>query len=209
MWFVQIANSNQLQIKTGSFEGITGNAAFNSNRSRRYFLEKRWEQGGKILTAIMMNPSNAAHNKSDKTVDQLINVARNQSCHALYVVNVSSVIDGSSSNLNTSKFAYDPINWSFITGAISEAKIVFIGWGLKGHNGILMQQKSNPSIINTFRNALNKTYCYEVLKSTDKKYVNKPLHYVPHPRPLYEQDKYIDVEIQKLNDFEFTRLFIR
>ncbi|WP_433942816.1 DUF1643 domain-containing protein [Paenibacillus sp. SN-8-1] len=209
MWFIQVANSNELPIKTGIHASILGNAVFNSSGSRRYFLEKRWAQGGNVLTAIMMNPSNAAHDISDKTVDQLIKVARVQGCHALYVVNVSSIIDGSSSNLNTKQFDFDPVNWTFINGAISEANFVFIGWGLKGHKGILKQQNSNPLLVGTFKNALNRTYCYEVLKSSDKNYVKRPMYYVPHPRPLFEQEKYSDVAIRKLSEIEFTCLFVR
>ena len=54
-------------LKTGTFGGIPGKAIFNTNGTRRYFLEKRWEDGGNILTAIMTNPSNAAHNQTDDT----------------------------------------------------------------------------------------------------------------------------------------------
>ena len=52
---------------TGTFGGIPGKAIFNTNGTRRYFLEKRWEDGGNILTAIMTNPSNAADNQTDDT----------------------------------------------------------------------------------------------------------------------------------------------
>jgi hypothetical protein len=209
LWFVQLANSNQLSFQTGTYASISGKAVFNTSGTRRYFLEKRWAQEGNILTAIMMNPSNAAHNQTDKTVDQLIDVAKAQRCHALYVVNVSSFIDGTSSNLNNTQFACEAINWSFVTGAITEAKVVFLGWGMKGQKGMHKQQNSNSTLINAFKNALRKTYCYEVLKSMDRKYVNNPIFYVPHPRPLQRKEKYRNVPIRKIRKHEFTQLFIR
>ncbi|MFF2908480.1 DUF1643 domain-containing protein [Paenibacillus sp. NPDC057934] len=209
MWFFNLANSKLLLSETGTFAGTSGNAVFDKYHSRRYFLEKRWEQGENIFTAIMMNPSNAAHNKSDKTVDQLINVAKAHDCHTLYVVNISSIISGSSSKLNSAHFAFEEINWNFISAAISEAKYIFIGWGIKGHKGILKQQKSNPDLVSTFKNALSKTYCYEVLKSEDKKYENKSLFFVPHPRPLKAQNKYSEVAIRKIKEHEFENLFFR
>ncbi|MFD2045708.1 DUF1643 domain-containing protein [Ornithinibacillus salinisoli] len=210
VWFEQLANSNNLSIQTGSYESILGKAIFNTNGTRRYFLEKRWEQGGNILTAIMMNPSNAAHNQTDDTVDQLINVARVQlGYNALYVVNVSSIIDGSSSKLTKEQFAYEPINWNFISGAVSHANVIFLGWGMKGQQGMLKHQESNSELVNAFKNVSSKIYCYDVLKSGDKKFVNKPIYYVPHPRPIFEKEKYCESLIRPMKDHEFIQIFVR
>lgn len=209
LWFEQLANRNQLPFKAGTYADISGKAIFNTNGIRRYFLEKRWGQGGNILTAIMMNPSNAAHNQTDETVDQLIDVAKDQGCHALYVVNVSSIIDGTSSNLNNAQFAYEAINWTFVSGAMTEANVVFLGWGMKGQLGILEHQNSDLNLVNTFKNVSSKIYCCDVLKSMDKKYTNTPIYYVPHPRPQLEKEKYRYVPIRQITDHEFIQLFIR
>ncbi|RYL93418.1 DUF1643 domain-containing protein [Sporolactobacillus sp. THM7-4] len=75
MWYEELARTNQLILKTGSYNNIPEVAVFNENGNRRYFLEKRWAKGGNFLTAIMMNPSKAVHNQTDKTVDQMIEVA--------------------------------------------------------------------------------------------------------------------------------------
>ncbi|MDP4107346.1 MAG: DUF1643 domain-containing protein [Bacillota bacterium] len=203
MWFEQVAISNQLSFETDTYNNILGNAVFNPNRTRRYFLEKRWAKGENILTAIMMNPSKAAHNQTDETVDQIIDVAKSQGCHALYVVNVSSIIDGSSNNLRDSHFAFEEINWTFISEAMEKAKIVFISWGLKGQQGIQEYQ------VNAFEKILSKLYCYEVVKSDNKKFTNKPMYYVPHPRPRYEQEKYRNEPIRQITELEFVQLFFR
>lgn len=204
-----MANSNQLSFKSGTYADISGKAVFNTNSTRRYFLEKRWAQGGNFLTAVMMNPSKAAHNQTDETVDQLIDVAKVQCCHALYVVNVSSIIDGTSSNLNNAQFAYETINWTFVSEAISEANVVFLGWGMKGQLGMLEQQNSNSNLVNAFKYVSSKIYCYDVLKSMDRKYANNPIYFVPHPRPMYEKEKYCYVLIRQIKDHEFIQLFIR
>lgn len=210
MWFETLANSNQLSLETGTYAEISGKAIFNTNGTRRYFLEKRWAQEGNVLTAIMMNPSNAAHNQTDETVDQLIDVAKDQGCHALYVVNVSSIIDGTSSNLNNAQFAYETINWAFVSGAMTEANVVFLGWGMKGQLGMLEHQNSNSNLVNAFKNVSSKIYCYDVLKSKDKKFENEPpMYYVPHPRPLLEKEKYRYVPIRQITNHEFIQLFIR
>lgn len=168
MWFEELARNNQLILKTSSYNNIPGNAVFNENGTRRYFLEKRWAEGENILTALMMNPSNAAHNQTDKTVDQMIEVAIGKGCNALYVVNISSIIDGKSSNLKNAQFSYEEINWKFISSALAKANIIFLGWGLKGQQGLFKQQKNNPAIADSFEKVSSKLYCYEVLKSEKK-----------------------------------------
>ena len=207
MWYEQLANNNQLVFKEDTYSDILGKAIFNKNETRRYFLEKRWEEGDYVLTAIMMNPSKAAHNQTDDTVDQLIAVAKNQGCHALYVVNVSSTIDGSSSNLNNAHFIFESINWNFVSKAMTEANIVFLGWGVKGHRGMLKHQQINNNLVNAFKNILSKMYCYDVLKSNDKKFTD--LYYVPHPRPLFKREKYRNMPIRQISEVEFTHLFIK
>ena len=58
------------------------------------------------------------HNQTDDTVDQLMDVAKVQLGYdGLHVVNVSSIIDGSSSNVTSDQFAYESINWAFISGS--------------------------------------------------------------------------------------------
>lgn len=158
----------------------------------------------------MMNPSNAAHNQTDDTVDQLIDVAKVQLGYdGLHVVNVSSIIDGTSSNVNSDQFAYESINWAFMSEVISYDQAIFLGWGMKGQKGIIKQQNSQSELINVFRNASNKLYVYEVLKSEDKKFINDPIYYVPHPRPHTKKEKYREHSIQPITDLEFTQIFVR
>jgi Uncharacterized protein conserved in bacteria len=208
---LELSNKHKLKFQRGSCNEIKGKAVFskNNNIPKRYFLEKRWSQGNDIFTAIMMNPSKASHNNSDDTVDQLIEVAKNHSCNALYVVNVSSFIESSSNKLNSEKFVFDRVNWFFIEQAILESKLIFIGWGMKGQNGIIQQQKNSSTILKTFKEAKDRLYTYEFLKSKNKKYKKKPFFYVPHPRPIRSKEKYRYQRIKKLSYFQFKKIFVR
>lgn len=76
-------------------------------------------------------------------MDQIIDVAKVQGCHALYVVNVSSIVDSNSNDLGNAQFDYKEMNWTFVSGAITKANIVFLGWEIKGQQGILKHQNSN------------------------------------------------------------------
>ncbi|WP_338542302.1 DUF1643 domain-containing protein [Paenibacillus tundrae] len=211
MKLLELSNINNLKVKEGFYNGISGKAVFskNNNIRKRYFLEKRWGQGTNVLTALMMNPSKAAHDNSDDTVNQLIEVAKNNNCDALYVVNVSSYIEGSSKKMKSDKFIFDNINWSYIEHAISESKIIFIGWGMKGQNGILQQIKKNRNVIRTLNEAKELIYAYEFVQSKNKKYINKPFYYVPHPRPIWNKEKYRKQSLHKLTLVQFDRLFNR
>ncbi|MCW3792906.1 DUF1643 domain-containing protein [Paenibacillus sp. LS1] len=209
--YIELSEKNNLKLYTGVYHGIQGRAVFNKNISarKRYFLEKRWREGKNILTAIMMNPSNAAHDNTDDTVDQLIEVAQSYNYDALYVVNVSSFIGGSSSKLNSDKFVFDKINWRFIEQAMKESNMIFIGWGMKGQKAIFQQQKANISIFKTFMKTKKFIYTYEFMQSKNKVYLKKPFYYVPHPRPIRNKEKYKKQKLYKLTHVQLNKLLIR
>lgn len=208
VWFVELANEHELEIYSGDHKGFSGIAVFSLDKQNRYFLEKRWAEDGDVFTAFMMNPSKAAHNISDPTVDQLINVAKKNGCNALNVVNVSSVIEGNSKNLIDTQFQYNQVNWAFVSSALRQSKYVFLGWGVKGQLGIRNQLKMQPSIKNIFETEKEKLYVYEVLKSIDQKFKRLNLHYAPHPRPQANIKKYIEAPIVRIENLEFEMLFM-
>ncbi|MCZ8536526.1 DUF1643 domain-containing protein [Paenisporosarcina quisquiliarum] len=207
MWIVDIADANKLMIYRGEHKGINGIAIFDPDKQNRSFLEKRWAEAGSVLTAFMMNPSKAAHNDSDPTVDQLINVAKKKGCNALNVVNVSSLIDGNSKNIKGTHFQYNQVNWEFISNTMKRSDYVLLGWGVKGQLGILDQLKMQPSIKQIFDTEKEKLYAYEVLKSNDKKYKHLNLYYAPHPRPQTNIKRYIEAPIVRIENFDFEMLF--
>ncbi|WP_036119313.1 DUF1643 domain-containing protein [Lysinibacillus sphaericus] len=191
--------------------GIWGRAIFfkNSSINKRYFLEKRWSDGDKILVALMMNPSNATEKTSDATVDQLISQAKLQKYNALFVINLSAKVEGNSSKLRMPDFD-DDLNWSFIEAACNESKgDIFIGWGMKGQKGLKRQLKQNK-IKSTKYNILSqfkKRYvCYELKASTSKNKYD-PKYFVSHPRPRHNKNMYLGQPFKPL--IEFDKVFVQ
>lgn len=80
---------------------------------------------------------------------------------------------------------------------------------MRGQEGIIQQQNSQLKIINVFRKASNKLYAYEVLETKNKKIIEKPVYYLPHPRPIYNKGKYLQYHIQPTTNLNFRRIFAR
>lgn len=201
---VCVGHEKEILFKEASDDnGIQGKAVFakKQKNKKRYFLEKRWAKGDKILTAIMMNPSKANEARGDATVNQLIEQAKKQKYDALYVVNISPIIEGSSKNLKMSAFNYDQLNWIFIKAAIEKSNLVFLGWGMKGQKGLKKQLKSNLNLYCELKSAREKFVCYELIQSLSKNKYN-PKKYVPHPRPWGNKKKYVNKKFVKLTEFE-------
>ncbi|MCR8853487.1 DUF1643 domain-containing protein [Lysinibacillus sp. FSL R7-0073] len=202
MWIHDVADQYNLEVKDGRHNNIDGIAVFDELLTKRYILEKRWRDGEKVFLAFMMNPSKAAHNKSDATVNQMIRLAKVYDCDALQVINVSSFIEGLSNDVPDESFTFDTINWAFIERALIDAYIIFISWGIQGQQGINNWLLSQNIVANTLYNVRLKCYAYEHLLALKEK-----IYYVPHPRPRGTVRKYEDSLAHKLSLSELVDLF--
>lgn len=202
MWIDDVATNHGLAVQVGAYNGIAGVAVFNRVNTERYVLEKRWQRGKRIFVAFMMNPSKAAHNATDQTVDQMITLAQTHECDALHVINVSSIITGNSGTLNASHFQHSTVNWDFIEEAVKSAEIVFISWGIKGQQGINQCIAHLHTVRQVFMAIQEKLFAYDVLVA-----VNEQIDYVPHPRPIGAFNRYVNTPIRKITATEFQRLF--
>jgi hypothetical protein len=72
--------------KAHDFLGVS-TAVFNTIRTHRYLLTRRWGPG-RTAVFIMLNPSKADALVSDPTVTRCLGFARRESCDALAVVNL-------------------------------------------------------------------------------------------------------------------------
>lgn len=202
MWIYDVATQYKMAVMNGSHDNYNGTAVFNEQVTERYILEKRWNQGDRVFLAFMMNPSRASHVNSDATVKQMINLAKVYGCDALQVVNVSSFIIGSSTDVPEESFNYNPINWAFIEKALEKAYIIHISWGIKGQLGINSWVSSKSIVSKAFYNVRSKCYAYEFLLAPKEK-----LYYVPHPRPRGTIRKYERSLTYKLSVCELIELF--
>lgn len=172
LMYEKMAKINGLEMETGIGQVLYDDPV---NPTKRYFLEKRWSTGDKVLGAIMMNPSKAGNVESDETVNLLINYAKHQGYDALYVVNIIPIINSQSKNLKssyTSKIIeviedkqIECFNYMF-----SHVGEIFIGWGKFGHEHFptLLENKKIKS------HFLDKSNKFFVTKLSDEDYPYHP-----------------------------------
>lgn len=141
----RIKNKQNICIKKGMREAWFDNK---QNPQKRYFLEKRWqewEEGEKVLGAIMMNPSNANEIQNDSTVNRLIKYASKNGYVALNVVNVIPIINSKSKELKKGYIAEVKENQQIkaFQQMFDNANDIYLGWGKIGqkHLPTLLESK--------------------------------------------------------------------
>ncbi|NUI61414.1 DUF1643 domain-containing protein [Bacillus amyloliquefaciens] len=110
--------------------------------TKRYFLEKRWRKGDRIIAVIMTNPSTANSLSSDKTVEFLLEYARGSSrdYDALFVVNIIPLIDSSTTKLKKrsksiiSQSVKEDMNRESFKHTLSNSKEIILAWGKMGQD---------------------------------------------------------------------------
>lgn len=202
MWIDDIAKDVGLRVEFGAYNSIAGVAVFNKEHTERYILEKRWAKGDKIFLAFLMNPSKASFDTSDRTVTLMIELAKKHQCDALYVVNISSVIDDDAEKLATAGFHLNKTNLLFIQEAFKHAHILFLGWGLNGQKIMKQNLAELPDFRSLLEEAQSKLYAYEVIESPKEKEV-----YIPLPRNKNNFKKYVEHTAVKITKEQFNELF--
>lgn len=123
---------NRMAIETGS-----GKAWFNEARTKRYFIERSWGSGDKILGSILMNPSRADAIKNDATIELLIDYSRNNKYDGICVVNIIPIIEPNSTKLSdiqvVSEAVKDDEQKEAFIYMLGKCDDVYVGWGGKGN----------------------------------------------------------------------------
>ncbi len=195
MWIDQLAEEFDLQVELGAYNSVAGLAVFNEEKNERYMLEKRWARGEKTLLAFLQAPSKASHIATDRTVTQLIELAKLHDCDALHVINLSSIIEDDFTNANKS---YQGRNRTFIETAINNSDMIFLGWGQQGQ----LAAQQMPELKETLLKNKEKLMAYEVIKEPKINFT-----YVPIPRVKGHYKKYIDQKSRILTKEELGELF--
>lgn len=202
MWIDDVAKDLGLQVEFGAYNSIAGVAVFNSEHTERYILEKRWARGDKIFLAFLMNPSKASFDTTDKTVTQMIELAKKHQCDALHVINISSFINDDSAKLAMTGFHISEVNGLFIKEALKDASMVFIGWGVDGQKIINQNLTEQSSIRYLFQQVQDKLYAYSIIEEPKENLV-----YVPLPRNKNNFKKYADSVAEPITAEQFNQLF--
>ena len=110
-------------------------ATFSEGRKYRYALDRVWDQSGKLVTFIMLNPSIADEVVDDPTIKRCITFAEEWGYGRLRVVNLFAYRSKDPKELEQ---VDDPVghdNDDAIRAAVGEAELVVCAWGNDGALG--------------------------------------------------------------------------
>lgn len=113
---------------------IAERTVFSADRTHRFALFRYWGNPEDYACGISMNPSGAAENVSDPTVDGMVRRAREHwSVGAYYQLNVMSIRGTYSSDLAATVVLNLPENDEHIRRIVARARVVVVSWGNLGH----------------------------------------------------------------------------
>lgn len=106
---------------------------FNEDRTHRFTLFRHWGDIDDFACGISMNPSGAAEDVSDPTVDGMCRRAREfWGVGAYYQLNVMSIRGTNSADLAKAALVNLPENDEWIRRIASKARLVVLSWGNPG-----------------------------------------------------------------------------
>jgi len=113
---------------------VAERTVFNDDRTHRFTLFRYWSNPEDYACGISMNPSGAAEDVSDPTVDGMVRRARERwGVGAYYQLNVMSIRGTYSSELAKTSVVNLPENDEWIRKIAAKARIVVVSWGNPGH----------------------------------------------------------------------------
>ena len=109
---------------------------FNEDRTHRLTLFRHWGDIDDYACGISMNPSGAAEDVGDRTVNGMCKRAREHwGVGAYYQLNVMSIRGTYSADLAKAGMVNVPENDEWIRRIASKARLVVVSWGNPGHKG--------------------------------------------------------------------------
>lgn len=114
---------------------IAERTVFNPDRSHRFTLFRYWGNHDDFACGISMNPSGAAEDVGDPTVDGMAKRAKEHwGVGAYYQLNVMSIRGTYSADLAKTAIINLPENDEWIRRIAAKAKFVVVSWGNPGHS---------------------------------------------------------------------------
>ncbi len=113
---------------------IAERTVFSADRTHRFTLFRHWGNHEDYACGISMNPSGAAEDVGDPTVDGMARRAREHwGVGAYYQLNVMSIRGTYSSDLAKAAVINLPENDEWIRCIAAKARFVVVSWGNPGH----------------------------------------------------------------------------
>ncbi|NNA13711.1 DUF1643 domain-containing protein [Pseudomonas lundensis] len=106
---------------------------FSADRTHRFTLYRHWGNPEHYACGISMNPSGAAEDVGDPTVNGMVRRAKDWGFGAYYQLNVMSIRGTYSSHLATASVVNLPENDEHIRRIAAGAGRVVVSWGNRGH----------------------------------------------------------------------------
>ena len=107
-------------------------AIFDETATYRYLLSRRWENDGRSVTFVMLNPSTADAFKEDPTITRCIGFAKGFGYHALRIVNIFAFRSTDPKKLRKVEDPVGPDNDRYIREACFRSSSVICAWGTHG-----------------------------------------------------------------------------
>lgn len=152
---------------------VAERTVFNKDRTHRFTLFRHWGDPDDYACGISMNPSGAAEDVGDPTVNGMAKRAREVwKVGAYYQLNVMSIRGTNSADLAAAASRNLPENDEWIRRIASGARLVVVSWGNEGHNS-----GRGPAVERILREVCNpqKVFCFGKNKN------GAPVH------PLYQK----------------------
>lgn len=113
---------------------VAERTVFSADRTHRFTLFRHWGNPDDYACGISMNPSGAAEDVGDPTVDGMVRRARELwGVGAYYQLNVMSIRGTYSSDLGQAAVVNLPENDDWIARIAASARLVVVSWGNEGH----------------------------------------------------------------------------
>lgn len=113
---------------------VAERTVFNEDRSHRFTLFRHWGDVDDFACGISMNPSGAAEDVGDPTVDGMCRRAREHwGVGAYYQLNVMSIRGTYSADLALAGRVNLPENDEWIRRIAPKARLIVVSWGNPGH----------------------------------------------------------------------------
>ncbi len=197
MWVEDIAKQFQLTVQNGTFEEVAGRAVFNEAGDKRYFLEKRWQEGDRILTIFMQNPNEASHETTDSTVETLKKMAMEADYDGMRIINISAKIK------KATDLEQEGVNEEFIYGALEQAEDVFLAWGLNGQKMLKKYPRHQEKLQYLLLPKKDQLFSLEISRSMKENNHGKAVYFPPIPAANKELEGMLP-----LDSFNFELLFL-
>jgi hypothetical protein len=96
----------------------------------RYYLSRRWKEGGKVMIFIMLNPSTADASVDDATIRKCVGFANRAGCNAIEVVNLFGFRATKPADLWKARDPVGPDNMKHIRETIATPDAIIVcAWG--------------------------------------------------------------------------------